>query len=335
MKEIVSTDDLFKNIIGQETATFLLNSALRKETFAPAYLFAGPEGIGRKLVALRFLEGILTGGKISFKERRRLENANHPDLFLIEPTYTLQGELIDKSKAISENIHNKTRPQIRLEQIRNLSKCLSQNPIEAERTMVVIEEVEEMAEAASNALLKTLEEPGKALIILITTRPEKLLTTIRSRCQRIPFSRLNKNAIESILKQNSLDVNNNLDPINASYLDEIFRLADGSPGAFLNHLKIWQSIPKEMWSRLKSLPKEAIETLTLAKEINDLLDIEQQLWLINWLQQNLWENQKNIESIKILEKIRVHLKAYVQPRLAWEVGLLEMTQLTAQLQLKH
>ena len=56
-----------------------------------------------------------------------------------------------------------------------------------------IDSVESMAENASNALLKTLEEPGNGVVILLSAREERLLSTIRSRCQKIPFTSLNKN----------------------------------------------------------------------------------------------------------------------------------------------
>ena len=65
--------------------------------------------------------------------------------------------------------------------------------------MVVIEDVENMAEAAGNALLKTLEEPGNSLLILITARPEKLLPTIHSRCQKIPFKYLDSDSLQKVL----------------------------------------------------------------------------------------------------------------------------------------
>ena len=318
------SQDIFEDVIGQETAVLLLKAALEKSHFAPAYLFAGPEGVGRKLSALRFLEGFLNKGEQSFRERRRLEKSNHPDLYWIEPTYSFQGQLIEKSKALEASVNKKNRPQIRLEQIRTISKKLCQKPIEAKKTMVIIEDVEEMPEAASNALLKTLEEPGDGLIILISERPEKLLKTIRSRCQKIPFYRLNKPSIETIFSKMNTIHENKINPFEESHYSEILKLADGSPGAFLKHAKIWDSIPKEIWPKLKEISKEPIKKLDLAKIITDLLDNEQQLWLINWMQQYFWNESKNSEDIKTLEKLRSHLYSYVQPRLAWEVALLEL-----------
>ena len=63
---------LFADLLGQPLAVDLLAAALRRERLAPAYLFAGPDGVGRRLAAQRFLEGVLTGGETSERERRRL-----------------------------------------------------------------------------------------------------------------------------------------------------------------------------------------------------------------------------------------------------------------------
>lgn len=65
--------------------------------------------------------------------------------------------------------------------------------------MVVIEQAEAMAESAANALLKTLEEPGRATLILIAPSPESILPTLVSRCQKIPFYRLDSSSLTQVL----------------------------------------------------------------------------------------------------------------------------------------
>ena len=65
----------------------------------------------------------------------------------------------------------------------------------------------------------------------------------------------------------------------------------------------------------------------LARDITEALDGEQQLWLINWLQQNFWREQKNEEALRKLERLRVQLLSFVQPRLALEVTLLNLMEL--------
>lgn len=119
-----------------------------------AYLFAGPSGSGKKATA-GFIATTLLG-----------ENKNHPDLIRIVP---------EKS--------------IKIEVIREVIRRLSLRPVAGDRLVVVIEDADFMTEGSANALLKTLEEPPSyVLFLLLTTAPEKLPSTIRSRCQRINFS---------------------------------------------------------------------------------------------------------------------------------------------------
>ena len=159
----------FDCLVGQEAIEVTLSQALITSRIAPAYLFTGPQGVGQCLAARRFLEGLITGGATSIKERNRLGKMNHPDLIWIEPTYMNQGVLVPKSLAKKEGINKRNPPQIRLEQIKIIQRFLSKNPIETNLGMVVIEAVEAMNESSSNALLKTLEEPGNGLLILINT----------------------------------------------------------------------------------------------------------------------------------------------------------------------
>ncbi len=156
--------ELFADLLGQERAVALLRAAIVRERLAPAYLLAGPEGVGRRLAALRFLEGVLAGPSGSAHERRRLAEGNHPDLLWLEPTYSDKGELIPASKAEELGVNRRTSPQLRLEQIREVSRFLARRPVEAPGCLVVLEGVEAMAEGAANALLKTLEEPGGGVV---------------------------------------------------------------------------------------------------------------------------------------------------------------------------
>ena len=69
--------ELFKDLIGQCSATALLKASLKQRKLNNAYLFIGPNGVGRKLAALRFLEGLLANGKPTLRERKRLHELNH------------------------------------------------------------------------------------------------------------------------------------------------------------------------------------------------------------------------------------------------------------------
>ena len=307
---------LFDGLVGQPLAVDLLEAALQQKRLAPAYLFAGPEGVGRRLAALRFLEGVLSEGVGCERARRRLEDRNHPDLVWIEPTFQHQGRLLTRDEAVEAGVNRRTPPQLRLEQIRGVRRALGRQPVESPRGMVVIESTEAMAEAAANALLKTLEEPGHGLLILLTAAPERLLSTIRSRCQLIRFVRLDLPSVAEVLRR--LDAVEQDPP-------ELLAMAAGSPGAVLEHRNRWAALPTELMPRLRHLPNEPMQALALARDVCEALDGEQQLWLINWWQQALWTSSGDVESLKRLETLRRHLLSFVQPRLAWEVALLDLS----------
>ena len=307
---------LFDGLVGQPLAVDLLEAALQQKRLAPAYLFAGPEGVGRRLAALRFLEGVLSEGVGCERARRRLEDRNHPDLVWIEPTFQHQGRLLTRDEAVEAGVNRRTPPQLRLEQIRGVRRALGRQPVESTRGMVVIESTEAMAEAAANALLKTLEEPGHGLLILLTAAPERLLSTIRSRCQLIRFVRLDRPSVAEVLRR--LDAVEQDPP-------EVLAMAAGSPGAVLEHRNRLAALPTELMPRLRHLPNEPMQALALARDVCEALDGEQQLWLIKWWQLALWTSSRDVESLKRLETLRRHLLSFVQPRLAWEVALLDLS----------
>ena len=347
---MAEVSDLFAGLVGQAPATALLAAALDQQRLAPAYLFCGADGVGRSLAARRFLEGVIAGPKGAPSVRRRLEEGNHPDLLWLEPTYQHQGQLIPVSEALAMGISRKAPPQLRLEQVRSVSQFLGRRPLESPRCLVVIERVEAMAEGAANALLKTLEEPGGGLLILLTAAPERLLSTIRSRCQQIPFRRLSPAEIAEVLQRQPpvpgseplapADPEGSSESLPRADPPELLELAAGSPGALLHCREQWAALPEGLAERLWSLgnptPGQSsrsgagkggspIEALALARDLCEALDGEQQLWLLNWWQWRLWRQRPEPGVQRRLESLRSHLGSYVQPRLAWEVALLELS----------
>ena len=101
-------------------------------------------------------------------------------------------------------------------------------------------------------------------------------------------------------------------------------MAAGSPGALIEHRRRFAEIPYQIRSRLNSLPISALEALSLARELSESLDTEQQLWLISWWQQHLWLQQESTVVLRRLDKLQKNILALVQPRLAWEVALLDL-----------
>jgi DNA polymerase-3 subunit delta' len=312
----------FKNIFGQDLAIEILKSAISNERISTAYLFSGPEGVGRKKTAKIFIKSILDKNQDQESIKRKIESNNHPDLLWIEPTYVVQGKSISQRKARSEGIDMKSPPQIRLSQIKEIIEFLGKKPFESEKSIVIIEDIERINEAASNALLKTLEETNTGLFILITERPEKLLSTIRSRCQIVPFIRLHNNQVNKIIEK--LEIVQEIDDISRETIEELIDFSYGSPGKYIINLKNWLSISSTLRHKLEIQLTNQIELLQLSKEITDELNIEQQLWLIDFQQNRAWMKEKKLNTVQKLEELRKQLLKYVQPRLAWEITLLEI-----------
>ncbi len=277
----------------------------------------GPDGVGRSLAARYFVELLFSSEMgVTAALQNRLRQGNHPALLWVEPTYQYQGQRLTAAEASEKGLKRKAPPVIRLEQIREITEFLSRPPLEAPRNMVVVEEAQTMAEAAANALLKTLEEPGRATLILIAPTPESVLPTLVSRCQRIPFYRLDAQSLAIVLTQTShQEILQN---------QAVLSIAAGSAGSAIASYKQLQAIPPELLEDLKKAPASYRKALELAKKIDQDLDTEAQLWLVDYLQQFYWQRWHQPTIINQLEKSRKYLLTYAQPRLVWECLLLSI-----------
>ncbi len=172
---------MFARVLGHQRQKNLLQRAVASSRLPHAYMFEGPEGIGKCLMALALTKMLFCANGNSCSECpacQKIDHHNHPDLHSISP---------DGSS-------------IKIEQIRALQKELSYRPLEAPYKVCLIDGAEKMNLAAANALLKTLEEPRpQTLLILLTSTPDAVLPTIRSRCQRLPFSRIPKDKLQEVL----------------------------------------------------------------------------------------------------------------------------------------
>ncbi|MGK7933596.1 MAG: DNA polymerase III subunit delta' [Microcystaceae cyanobacterium] len=313
----------FSQLLGQPQAIALLTQAIQQRRIAPAYLFVGVNGIGKGLAAREFAKLLLSLGLAPDKQAIAAQKAldgNHPDLLWVEPTYQHQGQLLTAKEATEKGLTRKTPPQVRLEQVRQISQFLSRPPLEAGRSVVVMEASQTMNESAANGLLKTLEEPGKATLILLSPSGDLLLPTLISRCQRIPFYRLSLEEMSQILQQQGY----------SEILDrpEILAIAQGSPGEAIRAFAKWQQLPDTLREALQKPISQPLTAFSLGKTIAQTLDSEAQLWLIDYLQQFYWQKQPtrdNLATLEALEKARKSLLSYVQPRLVWECTLLQLT----------
>ncbi|MEP0909250.1 DNA polymerase III subunit delta' [Leptolyngbya subtilissima ST-M1] len=312
----------FDGLVGQDTAVALLCRAVEQRRVAPAYLFAGPHGIGRRLAAEHFAEILFAppSGAPPAALGRRIAQRNHPDLLWVEPTYLHQGKLIAASQAAEEGIARKSPPQTRLEQVRQIAQFLSRPPLEAPRAVVVVEAAETMAEGAANGLLKTLEEPGQATIILLAPSPQSLLPTLVSRCQTVPFQRLNATDMATVLHRAR----------QAEVLGQpqILAMAQGSPGSAIAAYQQLQTIPADLLNALHQPPRSLREALEQGRQVAKTLDTESQLWLLDYLLNWYWQSYpaESPQWLPKLEAAKGYLRRFVQPRLVWEVMLMALVQ---------
>ncbi len=177
------------HILGQEHALRLLRNAVEHSRLAHAYLFAGPPGVGKHLTARQLAKAVYcevepTDACDTCTACRKVDADNHPDLVDIKPDGM----------------------SIRIEQVRALQQRLSFKPYEQDRIVVILDGCEFLTPPATNALLKTLEEPpGHALLLLLTGNKTALPLTIKSRCQLVPFRALTPAHLRMILEREDLE----------------------------------------------------------------------------------------------------------------------------------
>jgi DNA polymerase-3 subunit delta' len=171
-------------ILGHERVKGLLAGALRRGHVPQSLLFAGPDGVGKKALALAVGRALLCerGDGDACDEcstcSRGLRGL-HPDLFLVEPATNA----------------------IKIDQVRDAVREIGGRPFEGKARAFVIDDAHVMTEQAMNALLKSLEEPPPTShVFLVTAAPAALLPTIRSRCQVLRFGPLPAALVESHLR---------------------------------------------------------------------------------------------------------------------------------------
>lgn len=179
----------FERIEGQPRALATLRAAVSRQKLASAYLFEGPSGVGKAQAALALAELVLASSEASPEPgslAHRIEAGLHPDVRVFAPREDGQRNL---------------RVAFVREEILPYAQFA---PFESSDAFLVFPDADVsfpmQQPDGANALLKTLEEPRPGVhFILLSSRPERLLPTIRSRCQRVSFVRLSDEAIDRIL----------------------------------------------------------------------------------------------------------------------------------------
>ena len=176
----------FKSLLGNDHNKDLLQRALRGGRLPNALILAGPDGIGKRQFAVTLAKAINC-------ERLKDDSCDTCG----------SCHRIDKSESIDVKIIEPDGAFIKIVQIRELTAEAFTTPMEGRKRIFILDPADKMNETSMNGLLKTLEEPADtSLIILITAKPDALLSTIRSRSQIIRFARLSTDQVEQYLKDN-------------------------------------------------------------------------------------------------------------------------------------
>lgn len=199
---------------GQAEARIL--EALRSGRLHHAWLISGPEGVGKATLAFRFARRLLAGGADTLEMDpshpvfRRVAAGTHADLM------TVEREWDEKKKRLKKTIA--------AESVREIPGFLHLTPAEGGWRAVIVDGAEDMNAFSANALLKVLEEPpSRAVLILVTAAPGRLLPTIRSRCRHLPLAALPDADLLCLLAER-------LPELDAADRASLAALAEGCPG---------------------------------------------------------------------------------------------------------
>ena len=293
------------SVVGQPRAIDALLAALRGGSVHHAYLFAGPEGVGKEIAAVGLAQALTCPEKPnegcgSCSSCTRIAKGAHPDVSWLMP----DAQRVERGLAGRSDIQGTPSREIRVEQIRGLLERITLRGLESRRKVAIVVDAHMMNPQAQNAFLKTLEEPpSDTTLILLAAAPDKMLPTIRSRCSKVHFGPLPVALIaERLQKERKLDAQTaelaavmaggslgralalDLDALAArkDVISGFESLKPGEVGAMLRWAETFGSSREEaeqalsilsMWTRDVSLVKAGVERLAN----QDMLELAQEV----------------------------------------------------------
>ena len=306
----------FAQIKGQETAISNLKNFIKTGKVPPAMIFYGPAGVGKATAALAFAKALNCQDlSADFEPCENCQNCcqieakTHPDIIFADFAY--QAALLKKEEDEQQNI--------KIETVRSLTTASQQKAVAAKWKVFIIDKAEKLVPAAANALLKFIEEPPQNTVwILISSKRETMLSTIKSRCQSIPFAPLSKEIIEDILVDNYIE---------SDLAKKAAQYAEGSTAnAFLIASLLEDFSPLDRGAGFATqgalnLPR----TLAQARlKVNIILDMLLQKTHQNWLKEQTETGKKNLAKlIQDLVFYKKALKQNVAPQMVAEAALVK------------
>lgn len=306
----------FKQIKGQESALTNLKNFIKTGKVPPAMIFHGPAGVGKAKAAIAFAQALNCQNLSADFEPcglcpncLQIENKAHPDVIFADFNY--QAALLDEEFGDQQNV--------KIETVRTLTTASQQKASFGKWKVFIIDNAEKLVTAAANALLKFIEEPPQNTVwILISSKREAMLATIKSRCQSIPFAPLKTDTVEEILRDNFIE---------ASLAHKAALYADGSTEkAFLiaGLLEDFASLPRDC-SFASQIALNLPRTLAQARpKVNIILDMLLQKAHQNWLEEKDEKNKKGIAKlISDFVFYKRALKQNVAPQMIAETALIK------------
>lgn len=245
---------MMDQLIGNTQVKTFLENALKSERLGQTYLFSGPEGVGKFQFALAFAQKVLNSPKVL--------SGNHPDIHIYRPEGKLAFHTVETFRELRKKAHEK--------------------PYEGVKKVFIIDAIDQTLPEGANALLKTFEEPPEdTLIFLITSKPERVIKTIHSRCRKVFFRPIPTELIADFLKKKDPE-------LSPEQIEEAALLSGGSlstalellyeenslthplievltQGGFRSYLdlnSLCQEIQKDFASKKQELEEQAAQALT-------------------------------------------------------------------------
>ncbi len=280
---------MFDHLTGNQRVKDILRRMLKDGRVPGSLLFAGDDGVGKKLFALELAKALNCRRR---REWKRAIAARHAFAFRQSkfPEYSDDEENREKLVRSDHPDVALARPYnrvLRIPLMREIEQEANFRPFEGKARIFIIEEAHRLNEASSNAFLKTLEEPpATSHLILITSRPAQLLPTIRSRCQIIRFSPLAPSEIEAHLLKGK-----QVSPADARLLATVAR---GSIGrALVTNLESYRNQREAMLDVVSALAlnHDRARLLRASEEMNDAKrkdEYEPRLDLLATLIHDVW-----------------------------------------------
>lgn len=242
------------DLVGHEAAERTLLDACASGRLPHAWLITGPRGIGKATLAHRFARFLLAGG--SAGAGGALFGAATPPSLHFAPEHPVFRRVLAGGHAdfrvVERGVNEETgklRSEIVVDDVRELGGFLRLTPAEGGYRVVVIDSADEMNRNAANAVLKILEEPpSRAVLLLVSHAPARLLATVRSRCRKLPLAPLGDETLRGVIRARH-------PALSEAEMDGLARLAEGSPGrAFELHAAGGIALYCDLLGVLASLP---------------------------------------------------------------------------------